>query len=194
MCPPEVEVHPHVLHGRVYDEIITAANRLGVDAIVMGSHTARAFGLPSRAERRAGRAAREAIRLRRPGRLRCPTTSSPAAPADCPSPSGRRHLDRGRRRPPLPRRIGRRGRLVPGPFRSGRARGDPRPARPDRLRPYRLLHVGTGRGAGRPPDRRGAPRASTGSTSSRAGPRRWRPRSSSRGSISSRSESPGATA
>jgi nucleotide-binding universal stress UspA family protein len=36
--PPEVEVHPHILHGRVYDEIITAANRLGVDAIVMGSH------------------------------------------------------------------------------------------------------------------------------------------------------------
>ncbi len=36
--PDDVEVHPHVLHGRVYDEIITAAERLGVDAIVMGSH------------------------------------------------------------------------------------------------------------------------------------------------------------
>ena len=37
--PAEVDVHPHVLHGRVYDEIISAANRLGVDAIVMASHT-----------------------------------------------------------------------------------------------------------------------------------------------------------
>ncbi len=36
--PDGVEVHPHVLHGRVYDEIIRAADRLGVDAIVMGSH------------------------------------------------------------------------------------------------------------------------------------------------------------
>ncbi|SFP43777.1 universal stress protein [Tranquillimonas alkanivorans] len=34
----KVEAHPHVLHGRVYDEIISAANRLGVDAIVMASH------------------------------------------------------------------------------------------------------------------------------------------------------------
>ena len=32
------EVHPHVVHGRVYDQIITAADRLEVDAIVMGSH------------------------------------------------------------------------------------------------------------------------------------------------------------
>jgi nucleotide-binding universal stress UspA family protein len=36
--PTDVEVHPHVLHGRVYEEIIHAANRLGTDAIVMGSH------------------------------------------------------------------------------------------------------------------------------------------------------------
>lgn len=36
--PDDVEVHPHVLHGRVYDEIIRAAERLGVDAIIMGSH------------------------------------------------------------------------------------------------------------------------------------------------------------
>ena len=36
--PDDVEVHPHVLHGRVYDEIIMAAERLGVDAIGMGSH------------------------------------------------------------------------------------------------------------------------------------------------------------
>lgn len=28
----------HVLHGRVYDEIIRAADKLGVDAIVMASH------------------------------------------------------------------------------------------------------------------------------------------------------------
>ncbi|ABV93187.1 UspA domain protein [Dinoroseobacter shibae DFL 12 = DSM 16493] len=36
--PDTVEVHPHVLHGRVYDEIIRAADRLDVDAIVLGSH------------------------------------------------------------------------------------------------------------------------------------------------------------
>ena len=36
--PDEVEVHPHVLHGRVYDEILNAANTLKADAIVMGSH------------------------------------------------------------------------------------------------------------------------------------------------------------
>jgi len=36
--PDSVVVHPHVLHGRVYDEIISAANRLAVDAIVMASH------------------------------------------------------------------------------------------------------------------------------------------------------------
>lgn len=37
--PEGVDIHPHVLHGRVYDEIISAAERLDVDAIVMGSHT-----------------------------------------------------------------------------------------------------------------------------------------------------------
>ena len=37
--PDDIEVHPHVLHGRVYDLIIEAADRLNVDAIVMGSHT-----------------------------------------------------------------------------------------------------------------------------------------------------------
>ena len=29
---------PHVLHGRVYDEIIRAAEKLNVDAVVMASH------------------------------------------------------------------------------------------------------------------------------------------------------------
>ena len=33
-----VEVHPHVLHGRVYDEILQAGDKLDVDAIVMASH------------------------------------------------------------------------------------------------------------------------------------------------------------
>lgn len=33
-----VEVHPHVLHGRVYDQIIQAADKVGADCIVMGSH------------------------------------------------------------------------------------------------------------------------------------------------------------
>lgn len=37
--PEDVDVHPHVLHGRVYDEIIKAANKLDVDAIVLASHT-----------------------------------------------------------------------------------------------------------------------------------------------------------
>lgn len=37
--PEGVEVHPHVLHGRIYDEIIAAADKLDVDAIVLASHT-----------------------------------------------------------------------------------------------------------------------------------------------------------
>ncbi|MGR3495919.1 universal stress protein [Citreimonas sp.] len=37
--PKGVEVHPHVLHGRIYDEIIKAAQKLDVDAIVLASHT-----------------------------------------------------------------------------------------------------------------------------------------------------------
>jgi len=36
--PPAVEVHPHVLHGTIYDEILRAAEKLAVDVIVMGSH------------------------------------------------------------------------------------------------------------------------------------------------------------
>ena len=36
--PDAVEVHPHVLHGTIYDEILRAADRLGVDLIVMGAH------------------------------------------------------------------------------------------------------------------------------------------------------------
>jgi universal stress protein F len=36
--PDRVEVHPHVLHGSIYDEILRAANRLGVDLIVMAAH------------------------------------------------------------------------------------------------------------------------------------------------------------
>jgi nucleotide-binding universal stress UspA family protein len=37
--PDGIEVHPHVLHGRIYDQIIAAADKLDVDAIVIGSHT-----------------------------------------------------------------------------------------------------------------------------------------------------------
>ncbi|MCE8007452.1 universal stress protein [Aestuariivita sp.] len=37
--PDGVEVHPHVTHGRVYEEIMRAADKLNVDAIVIGSHT-----------------------------------------------------------------------------------------------------------------------------------------------------------
>ena len=36
--PEGVDVHPHVLHGRVYDEIIGAAEKVGADVIVMASH------------------------------------------------------------------------------------------------------------------------------------------------------------
>lgn len=36
--PTGIDVHGHVLHGRVYDQIITAADNLGCDVIVMGSH------------------------------------------------------------------------------------------------------------------------------------------------------------
>ncbi|MEL7300725.1 MAG: universal stress protein [Pseudomonadota bacterium] len=36
--PEEIEVHPHVLHGRVYEEIMNAADKLDVDAIVVASH------------------------------------------------------------------------------------------------------------------------------------------------------------
>jgi nucleotide-binding universal stress UspA family protein len=36
--PDGVDVHPHVLHGSIYDEILRAADRLGVDLIVMGAH------------------------------------------------------------------------------------------------------------------------------------------------------------
>ncbi|MEL6979502.1 MAG: universal stress protein [Pseudomonadota bacterium] len=32
------KVHPHVVYGRVYDQILSAADRLNVDAIVMSSH------------------------------------------------------------------------------------------------------------------------------------------------------------
>ncbi|MCM2561307.1 universal stress protein [Lutimaribacter sp. EGI FJ00015] len=37
--PDEVDVHPHVTHGRIYDQIIAAADKLKVDAIVIGAHT-----------------------------------------------------------------------------------------------------------------------------------------------------------
>ncbi len=36
--PDEIQVHPHVLHGTIYDEILRAADKLGVDVIVIGSH------------------------------------------------------------------------------------------------------------------------------------------------------------
>jgi nucleotide-binding universal stress UspA family protein len=35
--PAEQDVHPHVVHGRIYHEIIDAAARLDVDTIVMGA-------------------------------------------------------------------------------------------------------------------------------------------------------------
>jgi hypothetical protein len=63
-------VHPHVTHGRVYDQIILAADRLKVDAIVMGSHRPELTDYLLGPERRAGGAPRQAIRLRRAGGVR----------------------------------------------------------------------------------------------------------------------------
>lgn len=36
--PAGIETHPHVAHGTIYDEVVKAADRLGVDVIVIGSH------------------------------------------------------------------------------------------------------------------------------------------------------------
>jgi len=36
--PAGVDVHPHVLHGSIYDEILRAADNLKVDLIVIGAH------------------------------------------------------------------------------------------------------------------------------------------------------------
>lgn len=36
--PEKIEVHPHVVHGTVYDEILRAAEKLSVDLIVMAAH------------------------------------------------------------------------------------------------------------------------------------------------------------
>lgn len=36
--PGSIEVHPHVLHGNVYDEILRAADKLDVDVIIMAAH------------------------------------------------------------------------------------------------------------------------------------------------------------
>lgn len=36
--PGSVDVHPHVLHGSVYDEILRAADKLDVDVIILAAH------------------------------------------------------------------------------------------------------------------------------------------------------------
>lgn len=36
--PQGIEVHPHVLHGKIYDEILRAAEKLAVDVIVIAAH------------------------------------------------------------------------------------------------------------------------------------------------------------
>lgn len=36
--PAEIDVHPHVLHGTIYDEVLRAADKLAVDLIVIGAH------------------------------------------------------------------------------------------------------------------------------------------------------------
>ncbi len=36
--PDGIEVHPHVLHGTIYDEVLRASEKLEVDVIVIGAH------------------------------------------------------------------------------------------------------------------------------------------------------------
>ena len=36
--PGAIEVHPHVLHGNIYDEILRVADELEVDLIVLAAH------------------------------------------------------------------------------------------------------------------------------------------------------------
>ena len=36
--PGAIEVHPHVLHGNIYDEILRAADTLDVDVIILAAH------------------------------------------------------------------------------------------------------------------------------------------------------------
>ena len=36
--PGAIEVHPHILHGNIYDEILRAADKLDVDIIIMAAH------------------------------------------------------------------------------------------------------------------------------------------------------------
>lgn len=36
--PAGVDVHPHVLHGTIYDEVLRAADKLEIDVIVLGAH------------------------------------------------------------------------------------------------------------------------------------------------------------
>lgn len=36
--PGAIDVHPHVLHGNIYDEILRAADKLDVDVIILAAH------------------------------------------------------------------------------------------------------------------------------------------------------------
>lgn len=36
--PDDLEVHPHIIHGRIHAEILGAAEQVGADCIVMASH------------------------------------------------------------------------------------------------------------------------------------------------------------
>lgn len=51
--PGSLDVHPHVLHGTVYDEILRLADELDVDVIIMAAHRpeARDYLLGSNAAR-----------------------------------------------------------------------------------------------------------------------------------------------
>ena len=103
---------------------------------------------------------------------------------------GQRPHDSRRRREGIHRRLRRRGRVLPRPCASRRARRDARADRPARLCAYRLLHHRGRRGAGRPSWSRTRRRASARSISSPAARRRSRRRSRWRASISSRSGEP----
>jgi nucleotide-binding universal stress UspA family protein len=36
--PGAIDVHPHVLHGQIYDEILRAADKLEIDIIILAAH------------------------------------------------------------------------------------------------------------------------------------------------------------
>jgi hypothetical protein len=191
--PDGTEVHPHVVHGRVYDQIIMAADRLKVDAIVMGSHR------PELTDYLLGPNAARVVRH----------ASNPFSWFE-----GTRAMGHvfGRGSAPLPTAVRGEGCYIydaegrayldgsGGAAVSclGHSDADVRAAIHDQLDRIAFAHTGSS-----PPSlpkssptfwRSTRPRGSSGSTCSPVAPRRWRPPSNWRVSITSRSASHSATA